>query len=230
MDYSSNYIIFLRRIIRKTRLHLLIYKYLRRGRYEKNVKKVIKDNIKNGDIVWDVGSNIGLYTSLFSKLVKENGRIYSFEPHPTTFSILKKKNLRNTTYLNFGLSNKKKNDYFTNYHDKKNVINSVVNKAQYSGQTIKVKINTGDNIVKKKIAKIPNFLKIDVEGYELFVIKGMKNVLLNKNVKYIIIEVHHKALDQLRIKDGVKKIVKLLSKNNFKIKWISPSHIFANKF
>jgi predicted methyltransferase len=108
MDYSSNYIIFLRRIIRKTRLHLLIYKYLRRGRYEKNVKKVIKDNIKNGDIVWDVGSNIGLYTSLFSKLVKENGRIYSFEPHPTTFSILKKKNLRNTTYLNFGLSNKKK--------------------------------------------------------------------------------------------------------------------------
>jgi hypothetical protein len=106
----------------------------------------------------------------------------------------------------------------------------VVNRAQYSGQTIKVKFNTGDNIVKKNIAKIPNFLKIDVEGYELFVIKGMKNLLLNKNLKYIIIEVHHKALDQLRIKDGVKKIVKLLLKNNFKIKWISPSHIFANKF
>lgn len=129
-----------------------------------------------------------------------------------------------------GLSNNNKYAYFTNYNDKKNVINHIVNTKQFLKKTIRVKINTGDFLVTNKICKTPNFLKIDVEGHELFVLEGMENILSDKNLKYILIEVHNEALDKLGFKNGAKKITNILLKNNFSIKWISLSHIFASKF
>ena len=93
-----------------------------------------------------------------------------------------------------------------------------------------LKINTGDFLVANKICKTPNFLKIDVEGHELFVLEGMQNILSDKNLKYILIEVHNEALDKLGFKNGAKKITNILLKNNFSIKWISLSHILQVNF
>jgi FkbM family methyltransferase len=58
------------------------------GEYEPAVTNVIGSLIKPGDVCFDVGANIGWYTTLFQKLVGENGEVHSFEPMPQTFEIL----------------------------------------------------------------------------------------------------------------------------------------------
>lgn len=48
--------------------------------YEANVQQNIKQYIKAGDTVFDIGGNIGQYALLFSELAGDSGNVYSFEP------------------------------------------------------------------------------------------------------------------------------------------------------
>ena len=50
----------------------------------------LKNNIKQGNVVLDVGANIGYFTCLLSNLVGKSGHVYAFEPEPNNFKLLKK--------------------------------------------------------------------------------------------------------------------------------------------
>jgi protein-L-isoaspartate O-methyltransferase len=52
--------------------------------------QIIQKLVKNGDTVVDLGAHIGYYTALASELVGKNGEVYSFEPEPKNFMLLKK--------------------------------------------------------------------------------------------------------------------------------------------
>jgi FkbM family methyltransferase len=54
------------------------------GIAERPLQKVAKDNIRAGDIVYDIGANVGLHTLYFSHLAGENGHVFAFEPAPDT--------------------------------------------------------------------------------------------------------------------------------------------------
>ena len=66
-----------------------IYNFLFRKQKFINYEKLLYlQHIKKGDVVFDVGANIGYYTVLFSKITRENGEIHAFEPVPPTFQKL----------------------------------------------------------------------------------------------------------------------------------------------
>lgn len=54
-----------------------------------------KREIKENDIVLDIGANIGYYTLLFARQVGTKGKVYAFEPEPNNFSLLAKNVLIN---------------------------------------------------------------------------------------------------------------------------------------
>jgi len=72
---------------------------LRDGYFEPYETTLIESEIRPGDVVLDIGANIGYYTLIFARLVGERGRVYAFEPDPTNFRLLKK-NVRANGYQN----------------------------------------------------------------------------------------------------------------------------------
>ena len=72
---------------------------LRDGYFEPFETAVMESAIKPGDVVLDIGANIGYYTLIFAKLVGEQGKVYAFEPDPSNFALLKK-NVRANGYRN----------------------------------------------------------------------------------------------------------------------------------
>ncbi len=146
-------------------------------------------------VIFDVGANAGSY-SLLCQQIKLNSQIFCFEPHPQTFSLLRKKFQDNNKIklFNLALSNKSGNFTLYDYHDNrnsrhatlcKNVIETVTNKATTK---FEVKVYTVDQIIiEQQISKI-HLLKVDVEGHDLQVLQGAKSAIDNNIVQAIQFE------------------------------------------
>lgn len=148
--------------------------------------KVIKDQIKKGDIVLDIGAHIGYYSLIFGKLVGSLGKVYAFEPAKDNFTLLKKNirlnNFKNIVPIKKAVSDQdSKTSLLLSRHD------SVDHRVLWVGKHHRVEIVTAvklDNFFKKK-TKV-NLIKIDVQGEEFKVLKGCASLLkMNKQLKII---------------------------------------------
>jgi FkbM family methyltransferase len=146
--------------------------------------------LREGDIFFDIGANIGSYTVLASGHVA--AKTFAFEPIPSTFQKLEK-NIRvnGINHLvkafNVGIGSQKDTLIFTSSLD---TVNHVVPDYQKetSENTIQVNTITIDETVSQN--DVPILVKIDVEGFETEVINGMKSTLSNEKLKAIIIELN----------------------------------------
>jgi FkbM family methyltransferase len=173
----------------------------------------------------DVGAHKGEFLSYILSLNYK--KIYCFEPQKKNFFILYKnfKNKKNVQLFNLGLANKNSKIMF--YENKltststfsksintpfSKIKNLILNSKNLYIDKYPINVRTLDEIfINKKIDNI--FLKIDVEGFELNVLKGAKK-LLSKKVKFILIEKH---FFQLYKGNSTKKVHIFLKKNNFKL-------------
>lgn len=187
-----------------------------RGVYEQGTVSVLQDFLKAGDTFVDVGANIGWLSLVGADRVAKNGKVYAFEPVPTTFDILKsnkKLNEFSQIELNqFALGNKE--ETLTIYPEKENRGGaSILNHHSEKGVDIEVK--KLDNLI---INSTINVIKIDVEGFELDVLKGAIETIKKDNPKLIIehsidrnntaeqFEIYNWLLDL-----GIYKIYKLMN-------------------
>ena len=69
-----------RSLARKTGVIRLINRLRPAASYEQRVHEALVNAIKPGDVVWDVGANVGIYSQLFSEWVGESGFVVAFEP------------------------------------------------------------------------------------------------------------------------------------------------------
>jgi FkbM family methyltransferase len=194
--------------------------------YEMGFHKALQKSILPGHVVWDVGANIGLYSQEFSEWAGP-GEVYSFEPIPYNADILKNslKDFHNVTVLNFGLGKNNSTLYMINGVDDQNSTARIVS-CEEDGD-IPVKILSGDHVFREKIARIPNVIKIDVEGFEFEVLLGMDALLTNSEVKGVFVEVHFSILDDQGLTKVPKEIEKFLTAKGFHVNWVGYSHIAA---
>ena len=146
----------------------------------------------------DVGANIGEYSKKI--LEKTNSKVIAFEPDKSAFKILKK---LDTNYLkrfkayNYALSDKNQylNFYFTGAKSQLSSLEKNISKLNYIENSKlkkkKIKCFKGDNLLIKKM-KITNidFIKVDTEGHDLKVLKGLKKIISNSKTKFIQFEMN----------------------------------------
>lgn len=144
--------------------------------------------LRETDVFFDIGANIGSYTILASGHCK--AKSICFEPITTTFKTLQKNidlnQLQNVaTAKNIGIGESESMLTFTNSMD---TVNHVVTTSDDSMLISNVAVYPADFFLKDY--KCPALVKIDVEGYEATVLKGMPLILQNQNLKAIIIELN----------------------------------------
>ncbi len=152
---------------------------------------IMQKLVKEGDVVFDIGANIGFYTLLFSKLVGEEGKVYAFEPDPENFSILKKNieanNINNVILINKAVSDKNEEvDFYINQSNTSGNSMFKENLNQIASSSIKVEAISLDKYFKNNI-KV-DFVKIDIEGAEVRALKGMEKILAKSGNLILITE------------------------------------------
>jgi FkbM family methyltransferase len=152
----------------------------------------IKSYLHEGDHVFDVGANIGLYTLWMKKCTGPQGKVTAFEPdtknHNRLVANIKLNKLSNVTIEKLALSNCKGIISFTAGQD---VLNHVVFKTQNEQVKIEVEATTIDEYCAIKGIKQIALLKIDIEGAEYFAFQGADKMLEAGLIDVILFEMNY---------------------------------------
>lgn len=205
----------------------------------RNKKKIInflkkKFNNKLLDII-DIGAHKGETVDLLLKNFKIN-KIYAFEPNKNLFSVLKKKFDKNNNVMmyNMGIGHKKeyknlnimvdsssstfnninrKSDYFKR---KQRIFNFFFKNLEFIRSQQQIEVNKLSNIIDIQNINKVDLLKIDTEGYEYNVLKGIKNEDFKK-IKFIYFEHHYDLMINKEYK--YSDIHFFLKNKNFSLKY-----------
>ncbi len=154
------------------------------GTTDPSIENLMKNKIKPGMNVIDIGANIGLMTHMASKLVGSTGHVYSFEPDPELFQILneniKLNQLENVTAFQIAVSNTCGKAVFSQNYEADG--DGRLESKSMLKNTIRVDVITLDDFCEKNTFDI-DFIKMDVQGSEPKVFEGMKHLIShNKHI------------------------------------------------
>ncbi len=181
------------------------------------------NSFESGSVFWDIGANVGIY-SLYASFVNDVS-VTSFEPSSASYFVLNKNiflnNKNNIKAYNIAFSDKVKIDTLhmasTNAGDADCAFATT---KSYYGNELDVIYKHScigfsiDDFINMFDVPIPNYIKIDVDGIELLILKGASSTLHNKAVKSLLVEVNEDKSDMVGsicqfLKDyGFNKIIK----------------------
>jgi len=151
---------------------------------DKSIIELCKSLVKPGDVIADIGANIGFYSSIFSGLSGTKGHVYSFEPDKKNFQKLKKNisGLSNCTIVNAAVGTSTEKLKFYTSH-RLNVDHRTIEPEKFDA-VMEVNCFSLDDYLKDKTRL--DLIKMDIQGAEMNALLGMKNILnSNKELKII---------------------------------------------
>ncbi|MDB5150370.1 MAG: hypothetical protein JWQ57_4390 [Mucilaginibacter sp.] len=161
------------------------------GTYEDEINKLIRISLKPGNIAIDIGANIGLQSIRMAQCVGNSGHVYSFEPLNYLQNKLKRNiglnKLENITLFPFALSDQAGEITYSIDEHKWNQGTFSLNDKNSGNKTQQISIKVADQLT--EIQELPrvDLVKIDVEGFEFQVLKGLE-ATLKKHTPRIIFE------------------------------------------
>lgn len=158
----------------------IVINAIKEGRvFEPEVVETAKRFIKKDSIVLDVGANFGQMSILFSKMVGKNGVIYAFEADDFVFEILKKNieanDCKNIIPIFGAVFNQSGKEFFFPKQDFKRF-------AAYGSYGIDLNATNGRTVTSLMIddldfEKPVSFMKVDIQGSDLFALQGAKQTI-----------------------------------------------------
>ena len=167
-------------------------------RYEKETTLLFERLIKPGMVIVDVGAHVGYYSLLAARLVGPAGKVYSFEPDPDNHSLLLK-NIEYNGYHNIRVANYA----ISNRLGSATLYNTALDSGRHSiyqhglpqRGTVTVDTMPMDTFLEGEGWPRIDLVKIDVEGAELDVLKGMEQLIGRSREINLIIEFNPRLLE-----------------------------------
>jgi FkbM family methyltransferase len=199
------------------------------GGYEAKVRAALQAGIREGDTVWDVGANIGLYTCLFSEWVGPGGRVVAFEPVPDCFAALCERATEraNIDPVNVGLADVQARLPMQLSDEDAGTRHSFSAVGASTAATVELDVAAGDDLRRTKGLPTPNVLKIDVEGFEFEALQGLDATLREPTCRMVLCEIHFAILEARGFRHRPREIEDYLDQRGFLTKWIDASHLGA---
>jgi FkbM family methyltransferase len=201
-----------------------------RDGYEQAFDDALRAEVRAGDVVWDVGANVGLYTRIFSEGAGPSGTVCAFEPVPSCFAELKRRceDRPNVRFFGQALGDREATLPMWTAGDPLGATHSFV-QAGADQTRIDVRVAPGDALVAREAVPTPNVIKIDVEGFEEEVLTGMPDAIANPACRAVFIEVHFGILEKRGARQAPARIQRFLSEKGFKTRWTDSSHLAARR-
>ena len=151
---------------------------LLRQPFELDEVNLVRQLVGSGQVVLDVGANIGYYTLLVSRLVGASGKVHAFEPDPSNAAILRRNladnHCHNVMVHQVAVGNKNATIGLYRCAD-----NAGTHRAYESvccgSDTVDVRSVVLDQVMRDE-SQI-DFIKMDIEGYEYFALEGMDSII-----------------------------------------------------
>ena len=144
------------------------------GSYEYRKQQLFARTVKSGDIVFDIGANVGFYTLLASTLTGPNGHVFAFEPVPSNVSFmqahLRLNRVTNVTVIEEAVSDSSGVASFADGSSR--CTGHLALEGGYQVRTVSL-----DELVSSRKLPVPDCMKIDVEGAEMLVLSGARSLL-----------------------------------------------------
>lgn len=170
---------------------------------EEVVGTALKRLAQTGGVVLDIGANIGVYSMLCARWTGSSGRVWAFEPAPATLALLRDHIGMNGLAERIEVVAQAVSEevgeavFYTHDFSGENSLNPGFAGRVAEAATVRVPVTTVDEFCQtRKIA--PTLIKIDVEGYELQVLRGARETI-RRYQPALLIEMHTHLWSELNI-------------------------------
>jgi FkbM family methyltransferase len=170
----------------------LLSKALFFDEYEPNELAFLTKFLQNGDTFIDVGANLGLFSILAGWKVKAAGMVYAFEPSIENFQKLKE-NISLNGFTNIhpfclGISDKSETKLLHSFNAGHGALSSYSRQGREDYSPVETRTISLTTFVRDEKVKKIDAIKIDVEGWELPVLIGAEEILVQHDAPLLMIE------------------------------------------
>jgi FkbM family methyltransferase len=226
--HTNPVVIRLRDLGRVLGVNKRVASYFGSDSYEAAFDAAFAGALREGDVVWDVGANVGHYTTRFAGLVGPAGTIIAFEPSRRNFAKLSEQcgALSNVRLHNYGLGQRAEKRFLAQGDDELGATSRIVAQGAASSE---VELQSGSELITANAVPRPNAIKLDVEGFELEVIQGLRDILDWPGLRIIGVEVHFRILNERGLSRAPREIEALMQHAGFRVRWPDSSHLLAER-
>ena len=173
---------------KNTAMKQIMDDFILHGEYEPNTTELFREHIKEGDTCVDVGASIGYFTLLMAELTGNTGHVISLEPTKNQYPYLIK-NIEANQYSHIV------DAYNLGAWSENTEIRGKIN----LGHEGNMKVITLDSLLSDPIPKKVDFIKIDTDGAEPEILKGLEQTVINNPQLKLIIEFYPKYIENLNL-------------------------------
>ena len=157
------------------------------GTSEPEEQAFLAEHLRPGDVFYDLGANIGFYATIAARIVGPRGHVYAFEPHPESAAAVVRNaqlnDLQNVTLVAAAVSDRDGRLSLSLSES------SATHRLGGGDAGVEVDVVALDSWAARTGSRAPTFVMIDVEGAELDVLRGMRD-LLGRARPVVCCEVH----------------------------------------
>ena len=150
------------------------------GKYEEQTTSLFERTLKPGMVILDVGAHVGYFSLLAARLVGSEGKVFSFEPDPINYELLVQ-NIELNGYTNISAANSAVGDKLGSLTLFQTALDSGRHSTYHHGLpengSVEVNVSTLDAFLDARDWPDIDLVKVDVEGAEMDVLRGMAELL-----------------------------------------------------